>query len=107
MERLPSRQLRALLTFLEGLSAVSDSDAFVSYLFASAPQLIPCEILSYHEAAPSQRISHDWHHPAEIATIIGVRTNTVGKHLERIYQKLGVENRTAAAMRALASIPFR
>jgi DNA-binding CsgD family transcriptional regulator len=44
---------------------------------------------------------------AEIAAIIGVSTSTVGKHLERIYQKLGVENRTAAAMRALASIPSR
>jgi DNA-binding CsgD family transcriptional regulator len=44
---------------------------------------------------------------SEIAGILGVRTNTVGKHLERIYQKLGVENRTAAAMRALAFIRAR
>src|SRR5438477_10146920 len=34
---------------------------------------------------------------AEIATILDIATSTVGKHLERIYQKLGVENRTAAA----------
>ena len=34
---------------------------------------------------------------AEIATILEVRTKTVDKHLERIYPKLGVENRTAAA----------
>jgi DNA-binding CsgD family transcriptional regulator len=33
---------------------------------------------------------------AEIATILGIRPATVGKHLERIYPKLGVENRTAA-----------
>lgn len=44
---------------------------------------------------------------AEIATIIGVSTSTVGKHLEWIYQKLGVENRMAAAMRALAFISSR
>jgi len=34
---------------------------------------------------------------AEIGAILGITTATVGKHLERIYPKLGVENRTAAA----------
>ena len=34
---------------------------------------------------------------AEIAAILQVCTKTVDKHLERIYPKLGVENRTAAA----------
>jgi DNA-binding CsgD family transcriptional regulator/PAS domain-containing protein len=38
---------------------------------------------------------------AEIGAILGARPRTVGKHLERIYQKLGVETRTAAANRAL------
>ncbi|MEN3369994.1 MAG: hypothetical protein V7609_2137 [Verrucomicrobiota bacterium] len=33
----------------------------------------------------------------EIAEILGIATATVNKHLERIYPKLGVENRTAAA----------
>ncbi|HAF15740.1 MAG TPA: hypothetical protein DCK99_19015 [Blastocatellia bacterium] len=33
---------------------------------------------------------------AEIAAILGIKAATVGKHLERIYPKLGVENRTAA-----------
>jgi DNA-binding CsgD family transcriptional regulator len=39
---------------------------------------------------------------ADIATILGTRPKTVGKHLEHIYRKLGVETRTAAAARALA-----
>jgi DNA-binding CsgD family transcriptional regulator len=34
---------------------------------------------------------------SEIAVILGSKTATVSKHLEHIYQKLGVENRTAAA----------
>ena len=34
---------------------------------------------------------------SEIAAILGLKTATVGKHLERIYPKLGVENRTAEA----------
>jgi DNA-binding CsgD family transcriptional regulator len=34
---------------------------------------------------------------SEIAVILGSKTKTVSKHLEHIYEKLGVENRTAAA----------
>ena len=34
---------------------------------------------------------------ADIAAILNIRPATVGKHLEHIYPKLGVENRTAAA----------
>ena len=34
---------------------------------------------------------------AEIGPILGISSGTVGKHLEHIYPKLGVENRTAAA----------
>lgn len=36
---------------------------------------------------------------AEIALILGSRPKTVGKHLERVYEKLGVETRTAATVR--------
>jgi DNA-binding CsgD family transcriptional regulator len=39
---------------------------------------------------------------AQIAAILGAKPRTVAKHLERIYEKLGVESRTAAAMRAVA-----
>lgn len=34
---------------------------------------------------------------ADIAAILRIASATVGKHLERIYPKLGVDNRTAAA----------
>ena len=34
---------------------------------------------------------------AEIARILSLKTGTIGKYLERIFPKLGVENRTAAA----------
>jgi DNA-binding NarL/FixJ family response regulator len=34
---------------------------------------------------------------AEVAAILSLKTGTIGKYLERIFPKLGVENRTAAA----------
>ena len=49
------------------------------------------EILEWVAAGKSDR---------QIAAIVGVSPRTVQKHLEHIYVKLGVENRTAAAMRA-------
>ena len=39
----------------------------------------------------------------DIASILGARPRTIEKHLERIYEKLGVETRTAAVRRACLS----
>ena len=41
----------------------------------------------------------------EVAAIIGARPTTVKKHLEHIYDKLGVPNRTAAAQAGRAAAP--
>jgi DNA-binding CsgD family transcriptional regulator len=44
---------------------------------------------------------------AEIAALLSVSPRTVQKHLELVYQRLGVESRTAAVMRAIDfSIPI-
>jgi DNA-binding CsgD family transcriptional regulator len=37
----------------------------------------------------------------DIGDILGISPRTVHKHLQRIYEKLGVETRTAAVVRAL------
>lgn len=42
---------------------------------------------------------------ADVAALLGLSPRTVQKHLEHIYLKLGVETRTAAAMRAYARAP--
>ena len=52
----------------------------------------------------SQREAEVLTHMAEgrtnlaISSILGISERTVEKHLERIYQKLGVESRTAAVI---------
>jgi len=38
----------------------------------------------------------------DIADILGISPRTVHKHLQRVYEKLGVETRTAAVARALS-----
>ncbi len=40
----------------------------------------------------------------EIGTILGIQLTTVKKHLESIFMKLGVENRTAAVTPALEKV---
>lgn len=42
---------------------------------------------------------------AQIGTILGASPRTVAKHLERVYEKLGVESRVAAVMRASTPAP--
>ena len=46
---------------------------------------------------------------SEISVLCGISVRTVHKHVEHIYQKLGVETRTAAMLRAIemGSIGFR
>lgn len=39
---------------------------------------------------------------AEIGLILGTSPRTIQKHLEHVFEKLGVETRTAAAVRVLA-----
>ena len=41
---------------------------------------------------------------AEIGIILSISLSTVKRHLEHIFEKLGVERRTAAAVRALTLI---
>jgi len=55
---------------------------------------------------PREREVLDWvaagKSDAQAAAILGISVRTVGKHLEHVYVKLGVEGRTAAVMRARA-----
>jgi len=54
-----------------------------------------------HSLTPREREVLSWlargKSNAQIGEILGISASTVSKHLEHIYPKLGVENRTAAA----------
>jgi DNA-binding CsgD family transcriptional regulator len=41
----------------------------------------------------------------DIGDILGTRPKTITKHLEHVFEKLGVETRTAAASRVLGTLP--
>ena len=41
----------------------------------------------------------------DIGDILGTRPKTITKHLEHVFEKLGVETRTAAAARVLGALP--
>jgi len=40
---------------------------------------------------------------SEVATLLAISPRTVQKHLEHVFEKLGVETSTAAALRAVAA----
>lgn len=68
MERITTSQIRDLLKFLEGLAAVSERGAFISYLLTALPTLIPSEVLTYDEMDPLLHLSRDWVTPPEFNT---------------------------------------
>jgi DNA-binding NarL/FixJ family response regulator len=69
---------------------------------ASPEQLVPLG-LTPREAEVLFWVAQGKTNP-EIATITGVQLTTIKKHLESIYAKLGVENRTSAASVALEKL---
>jgi DNA-binding CsgD family transcriptional regulator len=72
------------------LRLAKDSTANLPTLFSSELGLTTreSEVLSWLSKGKTNR---------DIAQILGLSPRTVDKHLEQIYAKLGVENRTAAA----------
>ena len=75
------------------MNSVSDGDRRSLEAFASL-QLTPreAEVLFWISRGKSNR---------EIAVILGAKTGTICKHVEHIFGKLNVENRTTAAVMAL------
>ena len=85
---LVRRPLAALYRSLLALERPQDTAAFDKLPITPRER----EVLTWVGAGKSDR---------QIADILGMSNRTVQKHLEHIYEKLGVETRTAAVMRAL------
>jgi DNA-binding CsgD family transcriptional regulator len=86
---------------LELAEAVRPHLASLYRLSGSIPKAAPApltprerEVLEWVAAGKTSR---------DIAAILGAKPRTIEKHLEHIYEKLGVETRTAAVMRARCS----
>lgn len=74
--------------------------SFEEYQLETAPSLLESLGLTRRETEVLFWIA-DGKTNQETALILNINPRTVEKHLERIFTKLGVENRTAAAARAL------
>ncbi len=77
-----------------GCTVLIERDGSGSRAIAPPPRLTPrqTEILGWIAAGKTDEC---------IAQLLGVSRRTVGKHLQNMYRRLGVENRTGAVMRAL------
>ena len=93
---LDGRPLRARL--------LRDGDSKVIALEARAREISPCALaplgLSHRESEILSWLSQGKAN-ADIAVILDISVRTVQKHVERIFQKLGVDNRHAATAIAL------
>lgn len=55
MERLTSRELRALLEFIRESYVTCDLDSFAQRVISRLPKLVPSEITTYNEVNPRRR----------------------------------------------------
>jgi DNA-binding CsgD family transcriptional regulator len=75
-------------------------DARAAWGVPSAPEDVSCKALTQREREVLQWLACG-KTDNDIADILAISPRTVHKHLQRIYEKLGVETRTAAVLRAI------
>jgi DNA-binding NarL/FixJ family response regulator len=95
-----------LLTSIRVRLKRAESNASLPQIAPAAPDQLLCLGLTPREAEVLFWVAQGKTNP-EIAVITSVQLTTVKKHLESIFQKTGVENRTSAAALALEKLgPF-
>lgn len=92
--------LRPHLSYLYRQADAQGAAPFVAAALAPVVAEGAVDVLTTRENEVLRWLAHG-KTDAEIASLLGLSTRTVQKHLEHIYVKLGVETRTAAVMRAL------
>lgn len=68
MEHLTTRDLRALSDFLAGNYQLQSFPGFVQHLLSALPNLVPVELIGYHEMHPQEAKSENWWSPDGIAS---------------------------------------
>ena len=108
MAKAEGRDLRTLLELLRRSYSFRNFEHFVAYLIYALPEIIPKQSHAYRERLSLTSREAEvmvWvvrgKTNAEVGAIMGISPRTVQKHLEHVFEKLGVETRTAAAVRAL------
>ena len=127
MERLTKTELRALLECIKECYPICDRQTFTQRVLSRLSKKVPTEFTSYNWAnlrseehpttkrpqvlasrglSPREAQVLGWvslgKTNKEIGVILELSARTVQKHLEHIYKKMGVENRTGAAAKAYA-----
>ena len=88
-ESVSARDLRAMMNLVHDGYADEPADGLPAAVVEVLSRLVPCDSVCFFELSPGHR-----HFLSE---------NTVRKHLENIYERLGVSSRTAAVARAFQS----
>jgi len=96
--------LSALYRHSLALQRARDGSSQLDRMLGSSPAGVPD---GHWRLTPREREVLQWlargKADRDIAEILDISARTVHKHLQRIYEKLGVENRTAAVMRAFGA----
>ncbi len=80
MERLTTKDLRALLEFLKDCYGFCDLDAFAQRVISKLPKIVPSEIITYNEINPRRRRARMmWHPPTAQPSV--ERTTAFEQHI--------------------------
>lgn len=96
LQPLELRSRRGGLTARLAQHSPDETVVLIEEVTAASPAAAPHATLTAREAEILHWLGEGKRNN-EIGTILGISARTVGKHLEHIFVKLGVETRTAAA----------
>jgi DNA-binding CsgD family transcriptional regulator len=98
--KIEGEKSRLLIRFIKGRVGEDDILVLKEEAETLSPQALESLGLTYREGEVLYWVAQGKTN-SEIALLLNISLRTVHKHIERIYQKLGVENRTSATLLVL------